>query len=159
MIYVLPDVSQDELEIVKRDIKESTKGLSREGLPEPSIFVFDNMEDLRNIVSQLDSAESPDGTYPENLSQEDWKDLVDMLISPVRPWPLDHKCICGEKLRTVCFCIEQGAFVDLGDYELNSPDDIGVECQNCGRVLFGFNCEKCICVYNWKIGMVDQILE
>jgi len=159
MIYVDPDVSQDKLEIVIKDIKESNKGLSREGLPEPGISVLDNMEDLGNIVSQLDDVECPDGTYPENMSQEDWKDLVDALITPARPWPLDHKCICGEKIRTVCFCIEQGAFIDMRDCELNFPDEIGVECKNCGRVMLGFSCEKCNCIYDWQIGIVDQILE
>jgi len=159
IIYVDPDVSQDKLEIVIKDIKESNKGLSREGLPEPGIFVLDNMEDLRNIVSQLDDVECPDGTYPENMSQEDWKDLVDAIITPARPWPLDHKCICGEKIRTVCFCIEQGAFIDMRDCELNFPNEIGVECKNCGRVMLGFSCEKCNCIYDWQIGVVDQILE
>jgi hypothetical protein len=159
MICVVPDVSQDELEMVKRDIKESNKGLSREGLPEPSIFVFDNMEDLRDIVDTLDSVESPDGSYPENWNQQDWKDLVDAIITPARPWPLDHKCICGETLRTVCFCIEQGAFIDVRAYELNLSDEIGVECKNCGRVMLGFSCEKCMCIYDRQIGVVDRILE
>ena len=159
MICVVPGVSQDEHEMVNRDIKESNKGLSREGLPEPSIFVFDNMEDLKDIISALDNIETPDGAYPENMSREDWKGLVDALITPARPWPLDHKCICGEKLRTVCFCIEQGAFIDVRDYELNLSDEIGVECKNCGRVMLGFTCEKCSCSYNWENGMVDQILE
>lgn len=155
---VYPDVSQDELEIVKRDIKESNKGLSREGLPEPSIFVFDNMEDLKDIISTLDDIECPDGIYPENFRQEDWKDLVDAIMTPAS-WPLDHKCICEETLRTVCFCIEPGAFKDMRDYESNPPDQLGVECRNCGRVLLGFHCEKCNCTYDWPIGVVDQILK
>ena len=159
MIYVLPDVSQDELETVKRDIKESNKGLSREGLPEPGIFVFDKMEDLRDIVDTLDSHESPDGSYPENWNQEDWAAAVDAIITPARPWPLDQKCICGETLRTVCFCIEQGAFIDVRAYELNLSDEIGVECKNCGRVMLGFTCEKCMCIYDWQVGVVERILE
>jgi hypothetical protein len=159
MICVVPDVSQDEHEMVKRDIKESNKGLSREGLPEPSIFVFDNMEDLRDIISTLDNIETPDGSYPENWNQEDWAEVVDAIRTPARPWPLDHKCICGETLRTVCFCIEQGAFIDVRDYELNLSDEIGVECKNCGRVMLGFTCEKCMCIYDWQIGVVDRILE
>ena len=159
MIYVLPDVSQDELDKGKRQIEDSTKWLSRGELPRPSIYVFDNMEDLRDIVSTLDSVESPDGSYPENWNQQDWKDLVDAIITPARPWPLDHKCICGETLRTVCFCIEQGAFIDMRDYELNLSNEIGVECKNCGRVMLGFTCEKCMCTYNLENGMVDQIME
>jgi len=159
MIYVLPGFSGDELEKGKREMEESTKWIVRGGLPQPSIYVFDNMEDLRDIVDTLDSIETPDGSYPENWNQQDWAEVVAAIITPARPWPLDHKCICGETLRTVCFCIEQGAFIDVRAYELNLSDEIGVECKNCGRVMLGFTCEKCMCIYDRQVGVVERILE
>jgi len=159
MIYVMPKANQEELQDGKRDVEESLKESSKGREPQHNVYVLDSMDDLQDIVIRLESAQYADGSFPEDLGPEDWKYLVDTIIAPERPWPLDHKCICGEEIRTVCLCIEKGVYIDMGEFEPNVPHDFKVDCPECGRCLIAFTCEKCTCAYTWQIGVVDNISE
>ena len=159
MIYVMPEANEEELQEGKRDVEESLKESTKGRKPQHNFYVLDSMDDLQDIVIRLESAQYADGSFPDDLGPEDWKYLVDTIIAPERPWPLDHKCICGEEIRTVCLCTRKGVYIDLGCYEPNVPGDLVVQCPECDRGLLGFTCEKCNSMYNWQIGVVDNISE
>ena len=159
MIYVIPQGSEAELQQGMREMKESTQELTLGGLPQPSVYVIDSMNELKHIVIRLDGARHANGSHPETLSPEKWKDIVGAINSPVRPWPLDHKCVCGEEIRTVCLCNDKGVNIDLRELEPNLPLNLKVDCPECGRGMLAFTCEKCQCAYTWQIGVVDNIAE
>jgi len=159
MIYVIPGGNQDELQQGMTEMEETTRELTLGGLPQPSVYVIDSMNELKHIVSRLDRPRNADRRDPENISPEERKNIVDDVNGSVRPWPLDHKCVCGEEIRTVCLCNDKGVNIDMRELEPNLPLNLKVDCPKCGRGMLAFTCEKCKCAYTWRIGVVDNIAE
>ena len=124
--------------------------------PETSIHVLNSMDDLRDMIARLESAETPDGTLMESATPEEWKEVVDLILKPALPWPLDHKCVCGEEIPIVCFCREPAVPLNLKKYEPDLLPDLAVECGKCSRQLVGFQCEKCSRMYEWSQGVVEH---
>jgi len=118
-----------------------------------SIYVLDSMDDLRGMIVRLESA---DGAGMESITGEEWKEIVDLMLEPALPWPLDHKCVCGEEIPIVCFCQEPGVPVNLNEYEPDLQPDLAVECGKCSRQLAGFQCAKCSRMYGWNQGVVQH---
>jgi hypothetical protein len=118
-----------------------------------TLHVLDSMDDLRGMIAQLDSA---GGTAMKSATPEEWKEIVDLMLKPSLPWPLDHKCVCGEKIPTVCFCQEPPVQVNLKKYEPDMAPDLAVTCIKCSRQLVGFQCEKCSRMYEWSRGVVEH---
>ncbi len=159
MIYVIPEGSHDELQQGMREMEATTRELTLGGLPHPNVYVIDSMNELKHIVSRLDRPRNTDGSDPDNISAEARKNTVNGKHSPVRPWPLDHRCVCGEEIRTVCLCNDTGVDIDIRNFEPNLALKFKAECPRCSKGLLAFSCEKCKCTYTWQIGVVDNIAE
>ncbi len=159
MIYVMPGANRQELQEGKKEVEKSVMESFNGSTSKPSVYALDDIHELRSLVDRLDSAQYADGSFPHDLSLEEWKDIVDSIINPPRAWPLDHKCICGEEIRTACFCIDEGVDIDMRAYEPKVRKRLKVKCPKCRRRMIAFTCEKCRCTYTWQLGVVDNITE
>jgi transcription elongation factor Elf1 len=156
MFYVAEGADAGVLRAAVQSMREEqTAG----GMPLPAIYMLDNTESLVSLIYQLDHMQNPDGSIIENLAQDEWKELVDILIAPVHPWPLDHKCICGAEIRTLCFCTKDGVRIDVRKHEPELTGATGFECPHCGRGLVAFHCEKCNRLYSWLEGVVEHVAD
>jgi CpXC motif protein len=121
-----------------------------------NIYCLEGMANLRKIITTLDTAQNADGTPLDFTKPREWKNIVDLILKPPFPWPLDHKCLCGEAIPIVCFCREPGVPINIKKYEPNIPPNLKVSCKKCRRRLIGFHCEKCSQVYQWNVGVVPH---
>jgi len=144
---------------LRETVESSQKDQALEGLPQPAIYVLDDTQSLIALLDQLEGIQCEDGTSVDDLDPEEWRDIVDAIVTPMNPWPLDHRCVCGEEIRTLCFCTTEGVWIDVREHELNLQVDSGFECPQCGRGLMAFHCEKCNRLYSWQEGVVDRVAD
>ncbi len=159
MIYVIPQGSHDELELGMKEMEETTRELALGGIPHPHLYVIDSMNELKHIVNRLDRVPHTDHGHHEYKIPKHVKHPPNGKTSPLRPWPLDHKCVCGGEISTTCPCKENGVMVDIEANEPNLALNFKAECPECGRGILAFSCEKCRSTYTWHMGVVENIAE
>jgi len=135
------------------DAEEFEEGTKRAGEDSPAT---PEVPELGEIVTGLTQIEGPKGDLPDEMTPEDWKAVAAAILS-MQPWPLDHRCTCGEEIRTLCFCTEEGIAINIKEKEPDIPNDAVFECPKCRRELITLHCEKCKSVYSWQVGVVQRI--
>lgn len=153
MFYVAEGADAGALRTAVEGMREEQ---SAAGMPLPAIYVLDESEDLISLIYQLEHAQNPDGSIIKKLAPDEWKELVDVLTAPVHPWPLDHRCVCGAEIRTVCLCTANGVYIEVREHEPKLTVATGFQCPECGRGLIAFSCEACNRLYSWREGVVQH---
>ncbi len=87
-------------------------------------------------------------------------ELVDLLgqavytLEEMRPWPLDHRCVCGSDLIRDFKCC--GRRVAIEDHKYLLSKHFVLYCPSCKEALSGASCESCGRVYTWTLGRVGS---
>jgi len=156
MFYVSSAGDEAARRQAEKQVREIIATLPGDAPHKTAAKVLRNMRDLRRMVDAMDAAQNPDGTHVE-CAPEEWIDLAEAILMAPMPWPLDHTCICGEAIPTLCLCREPGSPINIAKYEPNISPALTIRCWKCWRKLSGFSCVKCSQVYQWSLGVVEKL--
>ena len=156
MFYVWPSANDDEKLQAEKQGRRMLESEYKVKAKKMRIYILDSMAALKQILEAFDYLEESDGSHRDFSKPEDWQKVVDVILMPAMPWPLDHTCVCGEPIAMGCWCEKPEVPLNIASYEPNVPPDLQLSCWKCGLALVGFNCMKCNQTYQWSLGVVDH---